>query len=259
MAPFVCEKDSALFRGHKDWLARDKEGNFVYGGCNWSGMYVLDLYNQEVQSYIRQCVEHYQEMGFTLFKMDFLYGACMVPTPQKTRGEIMADAMDFLREICGDCTILACGVPLASAFGRVEFCRIGMDMTLNWDDALFMRAFHAERPSTKHTMLNTLYRRQLDGRAFLNDPDVFLLRTNNMKLRPSQQQALAKLNCLLGGVRFTSDDFGAYTPEQRTFYQELIALNSTDFLSCNEENGHITVTYLENGVPQSLSWSLSGK
>jgi alpha-galactosidase len=168
----------------------------------------------------------------------------------------MAEAMDLLRELCGDCAILGCGVPLASAFGKVEFCRIGMDMSLRWDDAPFMRPFHAERPSTKHTMLNTLYRRQLSGRAFLNDPDVFLLRESNCKLKPTQKQALAQLNCLLGGVLFTSDNFSDYTPEQKQRYQELMALREGQVLSCREKNGTITVSYLLHGAPREFSWSL---
>jgi alpha-galactosidase len=195
-------------------------------------------------------------MGFTLFKLDFLYAACMVPTPHKTRGEIMADAMELLRELCGTASILGCGVPLASAFGKVEFCRIGMDMSLRWDDAPYMRLFHAERPSTKHTMLNTLYRRQLSGRGFLSDPDVFLLRTSNCKLKPEQKMALARLNCLMGGVLFTSDNFADYTPEQKELYQKLMALRDADFLSCREENGLITVTYELWGTTHNFSWQL---
>ena len=45
-----------------------------------------------------------------------------------------------------------------------------------------MRLTHSERPSTKNTMADTVFRRQLSGRAFLNDPDVFLLRDENTKL-----------------------------------------------------------------------------
>jgi alpha-galactosidase len=258
LAPFVCETKSALFREHPDWLVKGPDGKPVFGGGNWSGMYALDLYNQDFRAYLQACFQHFRAMGFTLFKLDFLYAVCMVPRPRKTRGEIMAEAIDLLRELCGDCAILGCGVPLASAFGQVEFCRIGMDMSLRWDDSPFMRPFHAERPSTKHTMLNTLYRRQLSGRAFLNDPDVFLLRETNCKLKPAQKQALAQLNCLLGGVLFTSDNFSDYTPEQKQRYQELIALREGQFLSCREEHGTITVSYLLNGAPQEFSWSLSG-
>jgi alpha-galactosidase len=258
LAPFVCETKSALFREHPDWLVKGVDGTPISAGGNWSGMYVLDFYNQDVRDYLRTCFEGLKAMGFTLFKLDFLYAVCLAPRPDKTRGEIMAEGMDFLRELCGDCAILGCGVPLASAFGKVEFCRIGMDMTLSWNDSPYMWLFHGERPSTKHTMRNTLYRRQLSGRAFLNDPDVFLLRTDNCKLKPAQKLALAKLNCLLGGVLFTSDNFAAYTPEQKQTYQEVIALQRGTFLSCREEKGEIFVSYALDGVEKTFHWTISG-
>ena len=124
LAPFVAEKNSALYLDHPDWF-QYRDGERVYTGGNWSGHYALDPYNPQVRDYIRSSVEHYKAMGVTLFKLDFLYAACMTSRPDKTRGEIMAESMDFLRQVCGDCQILACGVPLASAFGRVEYCRIG--------------------------------------------------------------------------------------------------------------------------------------
>ena len=154
----------------------------------------------------------------------FLYAACMTSRPEKTRGEIMADAMDFLREVCGDAQILACGVPLASAFGKVEYCRIGPDMSMNYNEKLFMRLFHNERPSTMHTQRNTLYRRQLNKRAFLNDPDVFLLRDENTSLTAAQKETLAVVNALYGSVLFGSDNFADYNEEKKEFFAELCRL-----------------------------------
>jgi alpha-galactosidase len=41
---------------------------------------------------------------------------------------------------------------------------------------------HRERVSTKNSIDDTTFRRQLNGRAFMNDPDVFFLRDENCKL-----------------------------------------------------------------------------
>ena len=226
LAPFLCEKKSALFREHPDWLLRDEAGEPVYTGGNWSGGYALDVYNDEVRSYVRRSIEHYKNMGFTLFKLDFLYAACMLPRPDKTRGEIMAEAMDFLREVCGQAQILGCGVPLASAFGRVEYCRVGPDISLDYDDKPYMRLFHAERPSTLQTLHNTVFRRQLDGRAFLNDPDVFILRHENNTLTPAQKEALGSLNALFGSVLFASDNFESYDEAQRKLFARFCDLQA---------------------------------
>ena len=103
----------------------------------------------------------------------------------------MIRAMDFLRELCGDKLILGCGVPLAAAFGRVDYCRIGCDVGLSWNDNWLMQRIHRERVSTKQSISNTVFRRQLNGRAWLNDPDVFFLREENLRLSGEQKRLLA--------------------------------------------------------------------
>lgn len=256
LAPFVAEKDSALCREHPDWL-QYKDGQRVFAGSNWSGHYALDPYNPELRDYIRKSVERFKTMGVTLFKLDFLYAACMSSRPDKTRGEIMAESMDFLRQVCGDCQILGCGVPLASAFGRVEYCRIGPDMSLDFDDKPFMRLLHNERPSTLHTQRNTLYRRQLDGRAFRNDPDVFLLRDENTSLSDLQKHTLAIVNALFGSVLFASDDFGQYDEKKSRLFAALCELQRAKLLQV--DNGPIdqklrtvTVHYELDGEEKSI-------
>lgn len=256
LAPFVAERDSALCREHPDWL-QYKDGQPVFAGSNWSGHYALDPYNPELRDYIRKSVERFKAMGVTLFKLDFLYAACMTSRPDKTRGEIMAESMDFLRQVCGDCQILGCGVPLASAFGRVEYCRIGPDMSLDFDDKPFMRLLHNERPSTLHTQRNTLYRRQLDGRAFRNDPDVFLLRDENTSLSDLQKHTLAIVNALFGSVLFASDDFGQYDEKKSRLFAALCELQRAKLLRV--DNGPIdqklrtvTVHYELDGEEKSI-------
>ena len=136
LSPFVCEKESRCFRRHPDWLVRDAKGEPFCGGSNWSTFYALDLSNEEVREYLREVFHQVLDVwGFDLVKLDFLYAVCMLPTEYKTRGQIMCEAMDFLREVIGDKLILGCGVPLGPAFGKVDYCRIGPDVGLNWDGA----------------------------------------------------------------------------------------------------------------------------
>ena len=216
LAPFVCEKNSSLMELHPDWILKDEKGKPLAAGCNWSGSYALDIYNEEVREYLRKVFDTVlNDWGFDLVKLDFLYAACIRPAGGKSRGQIMCEAMDFLRELCGDKLILGCGVPLGAAFGKVDFCRIGCDVGLSWNDSLVMQQTHRERVSTKNSMLNSIFRRQLNGRFFGNDPDVFLLREDNIKLANCQKQSLAVINHLYGSVLFTSDDVGTYSDRQR--------------------------------------------
>ena len=252
LAPFLCERDSKLYRQHPDWLLTDRHGKPVYTGCNWSGGYALDIYNGQVREYIRRVLAHYKQLGFKLFKLDFLYAACMLPRRGKTRGEVMADAMDFLRRELQGCMILGCGVPLASAFGKVDFCRIGCDMTLDYDDKPHMRLTHSERPSTKNTMADTVFRRQLSGRAFLNDPDVFLLRDTNTKLTAQEKKNLAFVNALCGGVLFTSDNCAYYSDEARQVFMQALGLRGARVTQAYADGGSIFVTYELDGDEQTL-------
>jgi len=219
LAPFVCEKNSALAAEHPDWLLRNAAGEVISGGCNWSGICGLDLSRQDVRDYIREVfrVVH-EEWGFTFLKLDFLYAAVLSVPADRTRGAVMCEAMDFLRDCAGDAILLGCGVPLMPAFGKVEYCRIGCDVGLDWDDKPFMRLLHRERVSTKHSLQDTIGRRQLNGRAFGNDPDVLLLR-EDVKLTPAQRRQIADADALFGQMLFTSDRTEEYNQESRSIYR----------------------------------------
>ena len=164
------------------------------------------------------------EWGFGLLKMDFLYAACMVPHDGLNRGQLMADAIDLLRMGAGDdCLILGCGVPLGSAFGKFDFCRIGCDVGLDWNDFPYMWVLHRERVSTRNSLANTYGRAPLDGRAFGNDPDVFFLR-KDVRLSQDQRDGLLFADADLGSVLLTSDDMGAWDDAQLGRYRQALKL-----------------------------------
>ena len=226
LSPFVCEKNSRCYQEHGDWLVRDENGHPVCSGSNWSTFYALNTELPQVREYLKEVFHQVLDVwGFDLVKLDFLYGACMQPTPYKTRGQLMCEAMDFLRELVGDKLILGCGVPLGPAFGKVDYCRIGPDVGLDWDGSPKEKLLHREGVSTKNTIGNTIYRRQLNGRAFWNDPDVYLLRDDNIKLSAKQKALLAQVNGLFGGLLFTSDDVGNYDAEKQKLQKSLEELH----------------------------------
>ena len=249
LAPFVCEKRSRIFRENKDWLLKDKKGKPVAAGSNWSGFYALDFYNDEVREYIRHVFSVVlKEWGYDLVKLDFLYTVCLLPRRDKTRGTIMAEAMQFFRECAGDKLILGCGVPLGSSFGLADYCRIGCDIGLDWDDNAFMRLLIRERISTRNAISDTITRRQLNGRAFLNDPDVFLLRNNNLKLTSVQKHTLFTVNYLFGSLLFTSDNTGEYDAAKWELFN-MTGREVTRTITRVEyyRNGLIEVFYEEDG------------
>lgn len=252
LAPFVCEKRSELYRTHPEWLLRDGDGKPVFAGGNWSGAYALDFYNPEVRRYLTEVFAKYRAEGYLLFKLDFLYAAAMLPQHNKSRGTVMHEAMDFLRESLPDCLILGCGVPLCAAFGRVDYCRIGPDMTLSKDGAAYMRGAHAERPSAANSVKNTVYRRQLNGRAFMCDPDVFLLRRNNISLTESEKERIAYVNGLCGGLLFASDDFSEYGEKEKQIFFRAAELHKADGITAHQSGADTVVGYSIGGEKQTL-------
>ncbi len=225
MAPFVCETESRVFAEHPDWLLRDETGELVCAGVNWSGYYPLDTRNPEVREYVRAALwTATHEWGYRLLKLDFLFGACMLPHDGLNRGELMADALDLLRSSVPEGVVFdLCGVPVASALGQTEYCRIGPDVGLDWDDVPWMRLLHRERVSTKNSLGNTRGRAHLDGKAFRNDPDVFFLR-RDVKLTKRQRSKLIGADAALGGMFLTSDDVGAWDKGQRLAFARALAV-----------------------------------
>lgn len=257
LAPFGAQYVSEVAKNHPDWIIRDKKGRPVRCGLNWGGFYALDIENPDARAYIRHFFDVIlNDWGYDLVKLDFLYAAAIVPNHNKTRGQLMCEAMDFLRECVGDKQILGCGVPLFPAFGKVDYCRIGADMGLKWNGQTFS---HRENVSTVHTLCNSIFRRALDGRAFRNDPDVFLLRDNNMHCTFEQRQIIAKVNKLFGSVLFTSDNVGDYNAAQtetlrETFRKDDIKIENAEFLA--KSRNIINIDYTQNGEPKNFKFDL---
>ena len=257
LAPFVCEKDSALFRQHPDWLLKVNGAPWCCG-CNWSSFYALDLDNPAVLDYLRRVFDRVlNDWGFDLVKLDFLYGAAPFGNARESRAARMYRAMELLRSWCGQKTILGCGVPVMPAFGLVDYCRVSCDVGLDWDDVWYMRLFHRERVSTKQAINNTLFRRQLNGHAYGSDPDVFFLREENCKLTAEQKRTLATVNALLGNVFLTSDMPSHYTDAQRAEYRRLRTLfEHATQVQAEAENDRLYIRYLLDGTPQKLCFDL---
>ncbi len=251
LAPFVCEEKSELYRLHPDWLLK-VDGKPWRGGGNWSGFYALDFDKPQVQSYLAEVFDRVlNRWGFDLVKLDFLYAAAPVGSERESRAGRMIRAMELLRRWCGEKRILGCGVPVMPAFGLVDYCRVSCDVSLSWDDVWYMRLMHRERVSTKQAIGNMVFRRQLNGRAYLSDPDVFFLREENLTLTQLQKETLAQVNAVLGGVFLTSDDPSSYTPAMEKRYRELLALRSAENIRIDADSG-ITLTYTLDGKPHRL-------
>ena len=254
LAPFVAERKSKLFNEHPEYFKKDAEGNPIKVGVNWSGQYALDLDKPEVLNYIRDCLQHYVDMGFDFFKLDFIYSSAYVHDGV-THAEASQSSYKFLKETLKDKIILGCGATLSNVYENFDYVRVGPDVSLIFDDVKYMQLLHRERPSTKATLQNTIYRYIMSDRWFGNDPDVFLLRDNHIKLSKEQRRSLITINALFGHLLLTSDDVGQYDDEKKALLEAALLLfkNAKD-VSFITEGRYIHISYVLNDVVHGFDY-----
>ncbi len=257
LAPFNVQIKSRIYREHPDWVIKDSDGRPLLGSVSWGGAYTLDIYNEEAREYIRSFFDVVlNEWGYDMVKLDFLYSQCLYPRNGKSRGTIMCEAMAFLRECCGDKIILGCGVPLGAAFGYVDACRTGCDVDLKYTGKYYNKlGINNEIPSAQNSIINAIYRRHLNGRAFCSDPDVFFLRYSNLKFNMNQKILLGGINHIFGGVLFVSDDAGEYVDSDikalKMFFSEN---NNIKVLSVDRAVGDKYVIRIEKDGKKDAVW-----
>ena len=247
----MAQRSSHLFREHPDWFLQ-RSGRPWLAGIGWGGFYALDIDKPQVIEYLEQVFHRVlDEWGYDLVKLDFLYAAAPFGGEAESRAGRMIRAMELLRRLCGEKLMLGCGVPLMPAFGLADYCRVGCDVSLDWDNTALMRRTNRERPSTRQAIRDTIFRRQLNGRAFLSDPDVFFLREENLKLNEKQKRTLAAVNALFGGVLLHSDDMSRWSREAEDFYQKLLLLRNAEAVRVHSGYGP-AVSYVLDGREETL-------
>lgn len=263
LAPFNVQRGkSRILKEHPDWLIRNPDGKPQLGCVAWGGAYTLDIYNYEVREHLKNVFDTVlNDWGYDMVKLDFLYSQCRTPRNNKTRGTIMCEAMDFLRECVGDKIILGCGVPLGPAFGVVDACRISCDVDLSYGGKFYnSMSINNELPSAQNAINNSMFRRHLNGRAFLNDPDVFFLRDHNLTFTWEQKLLLAKINNLFGRVLFVSDDAGEYSEAELEVLKETFRESDAKILDVKcigaRADGNYEIKFIENGEEKLLYFNL---
>lgn len=263
LAPLNVQRGkSRILKEHPDWLIRNPDGKPQLGCVAWGGAYTLDIYNPEVREHLKNVFDTVlDDWGYDMVKLDFLYSQCRTPRDNKTRGTIMCEAMDFLRECVGDKIILGCGVPLGPAFGVVDACRISCDVDLSYGGKFYnSMSINNELPSAQNAINNSMFRRHLNGRAFLNDPDAFFLRDHNLTFTWEQKLLLAKINNLFGRVLFVSDDAGEYSEAELEVLKETFRESDAKILDVKcvgaRADGNYEIKFIENGEEKLLYFNL---
>ena len=256
LAPFVAETKSKLFKEHPEYFRKDSKSKPIKAGGNWSGFYSLDLDNEDALNYIKKCLNYYKDLGFDFFKLDFLYASALPKYEGRSRAMVQSKAYEFLREVLKDKLILGCGAHVLNSYGNFDYLRVGPDVSLIFDDVAFMRLFHRERISTKVTLQNTIYRSFMNNRLFGNDPDVFLLRDDNISLTQAQRKALITINALFGSLLMTSDNIATYDDKKKELLEKSLDLfKNAEVLLYETHHSLIRVKYRLRGEEHSFTYN----
>ncbi|MCX8095722.1 MAG: alpha-galactosidase [Caldisericia bacterium] len=206
LAPFIVEKNSSIFKRRKDLLLKNKRGEIFPCGYNplWSGyFYPLNIENEEVKDKILNILHNLREIGFRLFKLDFLYAGFIKGETKISRYEKFINFMKDIREVLKDSIILGCGAPYILKEGVFDILRIGPDTMDGWKNSLLRLLGFEGRVEAYNSLRNTLLRNIFSPQKFLFDPDVIFLKPK--KLNDFEKETIILVNYLLSNFIFFSD------------------------------------------------------
>lgn len=251
VAPLVASKRAEVFR--RGWVMPWRAGwNPGWG----SSIYALDLGRPEVADYIRRVGDTFQAWGYGLVKADFLYAAAVRPWGGRTRAQRMREAMRLLRRVMPG-RLLGCGVPLSSAAGLVDFCRLGPDTTPKWEDGLLAFCRYRERPSTVTALRTILGRWFMNGTLFVLDPDVFILGPGS--LTDTERRTLYDVTTTLGGLQTFSDSVADLPTELRDLVTRTFPLPDLEVLEVEEPEPQLYRIRFKQAGPAELLVNLSDR
>ena len=230
-SPFICSSSSHLYNERREILLKDARGKPVSAGYDrrlGGQLYVIDIYNPEGERYIKRCIKTFiDDWGMQIIRADMLYAAAMSGgrSHGRTRAQAMAHGLEILRRSAGNVPVIACAVPLGSAFGIVEHCSVAPDLSPNWNGSTDLRCRESlrERESTRNAVISAISRRHLDLRAFSSDIGSFTLRRYRGRLAVKEQLSLFK-TCNIFSSFFTgSDSLGAYNASMLELYLSAVS------------------------------------
>lgn len=192
LSPFAISPTTKLHDHYKEWFLRDIDKKHIGDLDHLEGRFtspfdklfnkidleVLDPTLPEVQNYLAKVLTHFKDLGFELFKLDFMYPVCLAEKYSKpvTRAQALRIGVENMRRILGDSLILTCITQISPLVGLADFVRTGID-TLN--------PFVCGIPGVDSLINNFMLKKNLEegrDRAFLNgvvwraDPDMMVFR-----------------------------------------------------------------------------------
>lgn len=232
LAPFIANRRSRLARENPEFFLRNAWGLPVSAGATMESPFnvALDLTHPAALDYAASIVRTaVHDWGFDYLKLDFLYAGGLAgrrKDPTQTRAQALRTGLEALRQAAGpEAYLLGCGVPLGSALGLFQACRIGDDVSPGWKPSLPPLPVENEIhfPSTRNALQNVLARAPLHRRWWVNDADCLIIRPDS-KLSLDEVETMASAIALTGGSLVVSDALSALPPDRQRLVQQLLPL-----------------------------------
>ncbi len=228
LAPFMVEDCSRLFAEHPEWMIRNEQGEVVWV-TEWrnSRVAVLDATVPEAAEWLTGTFARLRSIGFEYVKLDFLMYECAAiamggryADRKATRAQALRRGLAAIRKGIGDKFILGCTSPLGPEVGMVDGCRIGTDITPNWQDADAKP--YKESCCVPNVCRNVINRSYMNRRLWINDPDVHIARIDNNRLTEDEVILWTSALWLVGGMVLLCDRFSTLAPERTALSQMLL-------------------------------------
>ena len=197
-------------------------------------LFALNILHPEVRDYLTGIFHTIvRQWGFDMIKLSCLYFAAAKTPPDKTRGQMMFEAIQFVRNAVGlDTHLVVTEVPIASVFGIAETCQTTAKISPKWG-----LPWQKKRQLLTDYQLVTkvwLFRIALPKRVFLSDTQTAFFDRQYLKLNKQQQRTLLFVNALCNNSLTLSDSLVALTEAQVEDTRQAIFLINAQIIGLSE-------------------------
>ena len=207
VAPFAVGRDTAIYRDHRDWLVRSPAGRPVLAGVMPGRLRLrpyhgLDLTLPEVQDWLAALFGELVDMGFELFKLDYLAAGALPGRrhdPTATSAYAYRRGLEVIRDAAGDRPLMGALAPQLCGVGLLDIQRVSTDSSFggnHWFRGAQRFLGDGVTPCIRNNLRNNLSRASFADRIWTSDCDAILYGG----LSEPESRTHMAANLLLGGV-----------------------------------------------------------
>lgn len=232
IAPYLIGEETDIFKERKEWLLKDKEGNFLTMGNN----FILDVTHPDAFDWITNCFKTIKSWGYSYFKLDFMMTQTCYNAEyyDKSLSRVQAyrKGLQGIRDAVGNEAFVLGGTSLIFPnVGLVNSCRISTDVTPFWS----LKGHTPESPAIFNVCRNIINRSYLNQNLWINDPDCLIVREEHKRekykdipsLTLEETQMLATAMIMSGGSLFLGDRLQELPEERLKIIKKVISLTDS--------------------------------